>query len=1273
VRRFIATMGSLLIVSGVLLGAITPSVAASTSGTAGPDVPGSTSSNLGSPWATPGPGTVQASDDVYATANNSNQTQDYGDFGLSIPVGSIIDRIAVSVEAKAASNACDLEVYLSPDGSTFTVNKDITTLTATEAVFVLDDGPGVDPTPWGRVWDPTELEDGDFEVRLDLDGCNALTSVDQVTVTVDFRTINDFDEPNNALDDEICEAADFNFIIDMSGSIGQQGNAEPNLDDLVAGINDFVTTFQNAGGDGRYSGTRFNDPDPKGSGTFTAPLTTGYDTAGTFLTAVNNLASPSGWTPTAAGINAGLANNAGNRTGVQNIGIILTDGSPNVPPSDSAEIPNTWLVAADAAIAAADAMRAANYHVRAVYLSAPGDPGDTTLPFSAAGDAEWAEAVMTQIGGGSFLDADFGDFADEILGELNCEPQVVIEKTADQGPFSAGDEIGFTVTLTNSGDPAQGIVVTDHLPAGIVWSEDPDSADWQIVAHGGHQDLTWIGGDLGNESSSVHISGLTDAADCGPVDNTASFTTTNDGQGTASASLTVNCPDLEIAKTPDNGLISAGDDAEFGITVTNNGPGIARDVVIDDTLPAGLTWTDDSDDCTVTGGNVLHCEVGDLGNDESFTVNVSAPTSVDTCGPLPNPAATADASNHGPVTDAGLITCQLPNIEVEKAADEGPFSAGEEIGFTVTIRNLGPGAAYDVEASDTLPGSGWSIDGPANGWSIDGDVLSFGGDGADEVDLANGASASVHVVRDTTFEDCGLVQNTVAGWAGNDPNATEQDPETAGAELTVLCPNLGITKTGLHAGPVLAGEDIGFRVDVFNLGEGDAFNVAVGDVLPAGFAWSITDQSGGWSIAAGELIWGPGTVVPEDQQATGREGPWVVIEAPTTFADCGEVENTAQLFQGVVIIIPFPPDTLIDEDSATEAVRCPEIGIDKEVEEGGENAEAGEEVEFTIDVSVAEGPVTNAVVTDTLPAGQTYVPGSQSSSLPATFNQAGQVLTWTYASLNTGDPAVTITYRVTIDDGVGGQALENTAQVCVDELGPEGCEEDRAVVNVGSAFDVSIEKSNDAPATGSLGLPTVENGDTITYTLDYTVFVDGLETGVMIVDVLPEGVTYVDGSATTDAQFTSVQFFPDPSDPLTDSNTVSGALVWTGDPAVSGSGSLSYEATADVDDPSTEDVDEGGAAQAQPLVNVAEICLGEPGENGGFEGEPIVCDEAESQVFVNEPPLALTPPPTDTIPDRAPSTGGPDISLMLILFGVLMLLVSIVTPTPAAARVRRDR
>src|SRR5207344_3297668 len=130
----------------------------------------------------------------------------------------------------------------------------------------------------------------------------------------------------------------------------------------------------------------------------------------TFKAAVGpppGLSGPSGLTPTSAGITSAAGNTANDRAGVQNIMFVITDGSPNVPPGSPLDSPPTWLTAANAAIAAANAARS-SYVVKAVYLSTAGDPGDTTLPFSNPdGDALWASSVMTQIGGGSFLPADF--------------------------------------------------------------------------------------------------------------------------------------------------------------------------------------------------------------------------------------------------------------------------------------------------------------------------------------------------------------------------------------------------------------------------------------------------------------------------------------------------------------------------------------------------------------------------------------------------------------------------------------------------------------------------------------------------------------------------------------------------------------------------------------------------------------------------------------------------------------------------------------------------
>ena len=63
-----------------------------------------------------------------------------------------------------------------------------------------------------------------------------------------------------------------------------------------------------------------------------------------------------------------------------------------------------------------------------------------------------------------------------------------------------------------------------------------------------------------------------------------------------------------------------------------------------------------------------------------------------------------------------------------------------------------------------------------------------------------------------------------------------------------------------------------------------------------------------------------------------------------------------------------------------------------------------------------------------------------------------------------------------------------------------------AVQNAAPAL--GVDKSNNAPLIG--GDPTASEGDTVTYTLDYTV-TDGPVTNGVLTDVLPVGVTYVDG------------------------------------------------------------------------------------------------------------------------------------------------------------------
>ena len=88
---------------------------------------------------------------------------------------------------------------------------------------------------------------------------------------------------------------------------------------------------------------------------------------------------------------------------------------------------------------------------------------------------------------------------------------------------------------------------------------------------------------------------------------------------------------------------------------------------------------------------------------------------------------------------------------------------------------------------------------------------------------------------------------------------------------------------------------------------------------------------------------------------------------------------------------------------------------------------------YTILVEVVNGPVTNAIVTDTLPVGQEFVVGSASPSQPI-VSDGGRTLTWNLGTLNNGDPAVTITYDVKIDADASTEPQTNVAEICVSEL-----------------------------------------------------------------------------------------------------------------------------------------------------------------------------------------------------------------------------------------------
>ncbi|MGA7396581.1 MAG: VWA domain-containing protein, partial [Solirubrobacterales bacterium] len=537
-------------------------------------------------------------------------------------------------------------------------------------------------------------------------------------------------------------------------------------------------------------------------------------------------------------------------------------------------------------------------------------------------------------------------------GKITCQkPNLSITKTGN-GPVNAGDDVEFTMQVSNAGPGvANSVTLADPLPAGV-------ASSWSIVSQpAGNPCLITAGtlncsfGNLASGASvSVKVKASTNNANCGTYNNTGTAASTNHPNATANASVECKKPNLGTLKTAVQGTISAGDNAEFTIVVSNAGPGSAKGVTLSDPLPTGVSgaWTITAqpagNPCSITAGT-LNCSFGDLASGASVSVTIKAPTNFDNCSTLVN-LATASSTNSPNASDDATINCQKPNLSVVKTGN-GPINAGADAEFTILVSNAGPGIARAVSLSDPLPSgtaSAWTISSqPAgNPCSITAGTLncSFG-------DMAAGASASIKVKAPTSNAACTSYPNTATASSTNAPNAT--------GNATINCskPSLSVIKTG--NGPVNAGDDIEFTVQVSNTGPGTATAVTLADPLPAGTAgaWTISSQPAGnpCSITAGTLNCSFGDLVSGSTLT-------VKVKASTSYQACTTYNNTATA-----------ASTNAPNATANASIACnkPNLSV---VKTGNGPVNAGGDIEYAIQVSNSgPGKAGSVSLTDPLPVG----------------------------------------------------------------------------------------------------------------------------------------------------------------------------------------------------------------------------------------------------------------------------------------------------------------
>ncbi|MDP6716326.1 MAG: hypothetical protein QF368_17130, partial [SAR202 cluster bacterium] len=305
--------------------------------------------------------------------------------------------------------------------------------------------------------------------------------------------------------------------------------------------------------------------------------------------------------------------------------------------------------------------------------------------------------------------SEFSKCALVTAGEIVATADLSVTKTDDADPVTAGNNITYTVTITNNGpSTSTSVVVTDPIPSQttFVSASSACSNNTSLAA------VVCNLGDLASSGSSVVQIVLSVASSgSGSVTNVASATSSTidlDATNNTATSTTAiqGVADLAVAKSDAADPVIHSQSIMYTIGVTNNGPGAASGVTLTDILPPDtilISASATQGSCTSTAPVV--CTLGNLSVGNSATATVAITTFH--AGEFTN-TATVDGDQSDPVssndsaTEVTTVTA-LADLNVSKVENSDPVTPGSNLSYTITVQNGGPSTSTNVMLTDSLP------------------------------------------------------------------------------------------------------------------------------------------------------------------------------------------------------------------------------------------------------------------------------------------------------------------------------------------------------------------------------------------------------------------------------------------------------------------------------------------------------------------------------------------------------------------------------------------
>ena len=281
-------------------------------------------------------------------------------------------------------------------------------------------------------------------------------------------------------------------------------------------------------------------------------------------------------------------------------------------------------------------------------------------------------------------------------------------------PVPVGQNISYQVTVGNNGpSTATGVILLDAIPGGTTFvsasSSDgsvPTFANGMVTSNIGT--LTGGTGDIRVITIVVATNGNTPAS-INDYSYVAGNESDSDPSNNGAVANTTIVPSADLGITSETvtpGQVLAGQVVTFAFQVINNGPSPATNVVLSDTLPAGLIFLSG----TAAGGpvtfanGVVFAPVGTLASGAMSFVTIQAMTA--SAGLVSDAAAImsddADPNPNNNTSSATVSVSPLTDLAVTLSGPASPFTTGETLTYSAVVTNNGPSAATNVVLTDPL-------------------------------------------------------------------------------------------------------------------------------------------------------------------------------------------------------------------------------------------------------------------------------------------------------------------------------------------------------------------------------------------------------------------------------------------------------------------------------------------------------------------------------------------------------------------------------------------